>query len=71
MQWTWILKVEDSGHDSRGIGVLKRAPISPGILPKMQVCKEDDLEGGGAWAEAENGAGGRGGGQAADAGEEG
>lgn len=45
---TWVLMVEDNGHESRGIGILKRTPISPGILPKMQVSKESDVEARGA-----------------------
>lgn len=53
---TWVLMGEDSGNETRGIGILKRTPISPSILPKMQVCKESDVEARRARPEPENAA---------------
>jgi hypothetical protein len=41
---TWVLGVEDGGHDAVGRGVLRGAPVRPRVLAIMQVHEQGHFE---------------------------
>jgi hypothetical protein len=41
---TWVLGVEDGGHDAVGRGVLRGPPVRPRVLAVMQVREQGHLE---------------------------